>query len=85
MVSVDEAVPMPSCAPKGKAGDRGKAYVGLVMVCVGDRWDPEGSGPSLGEGWRWVSRCGRVLSMEYSLVRVSVGIEDRWAIGSRSC
>jgi hypothetical protein len=68
---------------KGRLEIGGGVSAGLVRVCVGDRWDPEGS--SLGRGGRWVSRRGQVLSMACSLVRVPVGIEYRWAIASRSC
>jgi hypothetical protein len=52
VVSVDGAIPTPSCVPKGKAGDGGRAYVGLVRVCVGyGGGDSEWSEPSRGKGW----------------------------------
>ena len=52
VVSVDGAMPTPSCVPKGKAGERGgRAYLGLIRVCIGDRGSTGGSVPSYRERW----------------------------------
>ena len=47
VVSVDGAMPTPSCVPKGKAGERGgRAYLGLIRVCVGNGGNTGGLVPS---------------------------------------
>ena len=49
VVSVDGAMPTPSCVPKGKAGEGGRAYLGLIRVCIEDRGSTGGSVPSYWE------------------------------------
>ena len=53
VVNVDGAMPTPSCVPKGKAGERGgRAYLGLIRVCIGDGGSTGGgSVPSYRERW----------------------------------
>ena len=50
VVSVDGAMPTPSCVPKGKAGERGGAYLGLIRVGVVIGGNTGGSGSRDWEG-----------------------------------